>query len=198
MSHAAPVDQRILEAAAAQIRRDGAGRVSIVRIAQELGMSHANVYRYFDSKEALVDAVTGHWLKPIEASLRIVADGPDPAFDKLERLLFGLARAYRAKLEADAAIFALFAASVDSGRGFAKKHRLKVQSEIQRVVDEGRASGDFAVEDQRRALALVYDVMHRFIHPVCVRMDASLSRAALEARMERVGRLMIRALQTGR
>ena len=136
--------------------------------------------------------------EPIEASLRIVADGPDPAYDKLERLLFGLARAYRAKLEADPAIFALFAASVDHGRGFAKKHRLKVQQEVQRVVDEGQASGVFAVEDQRRALALVYDVMHRFIHPVCVRMDAEVGRSALEARMERLGRLMVRALQTGR
>ncbi len=195
---AAPVDQRILDAAAGQIRRDGAQRVSIVRIAGELGMSHANVYRYFPSKEALVDAVTGQWLKPVEASLRIVADGPDPAYDKLERMLFGLNRAYRAKLEADDKIFALFAASVDSGRGFARKHRLKVQSEIQRVVEDGLSSGVFQQPDQRRALALVYDVMHRFIHPVCVRMDAGTGRAGLDARMERVARLALRALQGGR
>ena len=195
---AGAVDQRILDAAASHIRRDGAERVTIVRIAAGLGMSHANVYRYFASKEALIDAVTGQWLKPIEASLRIVADGPDPAYDKLERMLFGLHRAYRAKLEADDKIFALFAASVDSRRGFARKHRLKVQSEIQRVVDEGRASGVFTQTDQRRALALVYDAMHRFIHPVCVRMDAEAGRAALEGRMERVTRLMLRGLQSGR
>lgn len=192
------VDQRILEAAAVQIRQDGAERVSVVRIAATLGMSHANVYRYFPSKAALVDAVIGHWLKPIEANLRIVADGPDPATDKLERMLFGLHRAYRAKLEADPSIFALFAASVDAERGLARKHRLKVQSEVQRVVDEGRLSGEFAQADQRRALTLVYDTMHRFIHPVSLRLDAETGRAALEARMERVARLMLRGLQGGR
>lgn len=195
---AMPVDQRILAAAAAHIRRDGAERVTMVHLAAGLGMSHANLYRYFASREALIDAVTGQWLKPIEESLRIIADGPDPASDKLERMLFGLFRAYRAKLEADDRIFSLFAASVDDGRGFARKHRLKVQGEIQRVVEDGLASGGFARVDQRRALALVYDGMHRFIHPVCVRMDAATGRAALEARMERVAGLVLRALQSGR
>ena len=48
-------------------------------------MSHANIYRYFPSKSALVEGVTDYWLRPIEAGLRDIADGPDPAYDKLER-----------------------------------------------------------------------------------------------------------------
>lgn len=192
------VDIRILGQAAAHISRDGAQRLTITRIAAGLGMSHANIYRYFASKEALVDAVTGQWLKPIEASLRMIADGPDPAYDKLERMLLGLHRAYRDKLESDAELFALFAASVDDGRGVARKHRLKVQSEIQRVVDEGLANGVFLATDQRRALALVYDALHRFMHPVCVRMDKETSRLLLQGRLERVVGLVLRALQTGR
>lgn len=192
------VDLRILDVAAAHIRSDGMQRLTITRIAGELGMSHANVYRYFASKDALVDAVTGQWLKPIEAGLHIVADGPDPAYDKLERMLLGLHRAYRDKLESDDHLFALFAAAVDDGRGVARKHRLKVQSEIQRVVDEGLGNGVFRANDQRRALALVYDAMHRFVHPVCVRMDRDTSRVLLQARLERVAQLVLRALQTGR
>lgn len=194
----AAAEVRILEAAASHIRRDGARRVALVRIAADLAMSHANIYRYFDDREALIDAVTAQWLKPAEAALRTIADGPDPAYDKLERMLSGLHRAYRDKLETDANLFALFAASVAEGRAVAKKHRLRVQSEIQRVVEEGVAGGVFAIGDQRRALALIYDGLHRFIHPISMEMDAEAARPGVQARMEGVLRLVLRALETGR
>ena len=48
-------------------------------------MTHANVYRYFPSRAALVDAVVDVWLKATERRLAEIADGPDPADDKLER-----------------------------------------------------------------------------------------------------------------
>ena len=64
-------------------------------------MTHGNVYRYFPSKEALFDAVTEQWLKPVEATYRMIADAPDPAFDKLERMIVFVHRSYRDKLESD-------------------------------------------------------------------------------------------------
>ncbi|MBV1702754.1 MAG: TetR/AcrR family transcriptional regulator [Hyphomicrobiales bacterium] len=191
-------ESRILAAATQHVRDHGLHRLAIVHLASELGMSHANIYRYFASKEALIDALTTQWLKPLEAQLHIIGDGPDPAYDKLERLLISLHQAYREKLDSDALIFTLFAEAVSTNREATRRHRLRVQSEIQRVVDEGLASGLFAIGDQRRALALVYDVMHRFIHPICLQMDRDTSRPAINARMDRVIKLLLRALQTGR
>lgn len=191
-------EARILDATINELRKNGRRRLTIVEIATQLGMSHANVYRYFDSKAALVDALMQRWLQPVEAELRVIADGPDPAYDKLERLLSALNRAYRDRLESEPVLFQLFAESVDAARGVTRRHRLRIQSEIQRVVDEGLASGLFAIGDQRRALGLVYDTMHRFIHPVCVRLDAASARAPLELRRDRVLHLLLRGLQTGR
>ena len=81
-----PVDQKLLELAAQHIRRYGPKKTTIVSIAEEAGMSHANIYRYFPSKHALVDAVIEQWLKPIEKGMKDITDSPDPARDKLERL----------------------------------------------------------------------------------------------------------------
>jgi hypothetical protein len=39
------------------------------------------------SKAALIDAVAGRWLKGVEAVIAEIADAPDPADDKLERLI---------------------------------------------------------------------------------------------------------------
>ena len=76
-------------------------RTTVVGVAVEAGMTHANVYRYFPSKTALLDEVVAASLRPLEARLREAADGADPAHDKLERMLMAVHRDYRGKLDAD-------------------------------------------------------------------------------------------------
>jgi AcrR family transcriptional regulator len=198
-SHIAePVEARLLEIAGAHVRKFGAARTTIVGIAREAGMTHANVYRYFPSKAALFEEMTTSWLRPLEARLREAADGADPAYDKLERMLVSIHRAYRQKLDGDAALFDLLIEAFEKGKGSARKHRARVQADIQRVVEDGVASGAFAMTDQRRALSLIFDAAHRFIHPLAVRLDAQTPAAALEARFERIIALALRALRTGR
>ena len=193
-----PVEARLLEIAREHVRKFGAARTTIVGIAGQAGMTHANVYRYFASKEALFEEVTASWLRPLEARLREAADGADPAYDKLERMLLAIYRAYRQKLEDDPAIFAVLIEALEAGRASARRHRVRVQSEIQRVVEDGIASSAFAMTDRRRALSLIFDAAHRFIHPLALRLDAETPGPALEARFERVIDLVLRALRAGR
>ena len=71
-------DARILDLAAEHIRRHGIERTTVVAIAREAAMSHGNVYRYFPSKEALVDAVTGEPVRDRRlrlGELRLLAGG---------------------------------------------------------------------------------------------------------------------------
>ena len=44
-------------------------KVAVVDVARALGMSHANVYRFFDSKVALRSAIVERWLARIMAPL---------------------------------------------------------------------------------------------------------------------------------
>ena len=69
------VETRILEIARAHLRKFGAARTTVVGVAHEAGMTHANVYRYFASKTALYEEITASWLRPIEARLRQTAEG---------------------------------------------------------------------------------------------------------------------------
>jgi AcrR family transcriptional regulator len=198
LQSAEPVEARVLEIARSHVRRFGPARTTVVGIAREAGMTHANVYRYFPSKEALFEEMTASWLRPLETRLREAADGADPAYDKLERMLVAIHRAYREKLESDPPLFDLLVEALEKGKGSARKHRARVQSDLQRVVEEGIASGAFAMTDRRRALSLVFDAAHRFIHPLAVRLDAQTPTAALEMRFERIIALALRALRSGR
>ena len=115
------------------MRNFGAARTTIVGIAAEAGMTHANVYRYFPSKLELFEEITASWLRPLEARLGEAADGADPAHDKLERMLIAVHRAYRATLEADPDSSTCSSTSLTKERPAAQKHRSRVQHEIQRV-----------------------------------------------------------------
>jgi AcrR family transcriptional regulator len=192
------VESRILEAARAHVRKFGAARATVVGIAGDCGMTHANVYRYFSSKAELLEEITASWLRPLEARLREAAEGADPADDKLERMLLAIHRAYRHQLESDPELFDLLIDALAKERASARKHRSRLESEIQRVVEEGIASGAFAFADRRRALSLIYDATHRFIHPLSLRLDRLAPAAALASRFETVLSLVLRALKTGR
>jgi AcrR family transcriptional regulator len=50
---------RILEAAEEQFRRVGYHRTSVADIAAELGMSPANIYRFFPSRDAINESICG-------------------------------------------------------------------------------------------------------------------------------------------
>jgi len=189
-----PTDVRILRIAADHVRKYGLERTTVVSIAAEASMSHANVYRYFPSRDLLIDALTDHWLKPIEAGLHEIADAPDPADDKLERILSAIHRAYRNKVETDPNLFLIFTEAMESGRAPARRHRSRVQSEIQRVLDEGMAGRVFRPGDLRRATSLVFDGLHRFVHPVSVRLDRDIPREQIDSRFERITRVVLRAL----
>ncbi|MBV8440866.1 MAG: TetR family transcriptional regulator [Hyphomicrobiales bacterium] len=191
-------EARLVDIATAHVRKFGHARTTVVGVAAEAGMTHANVYRYFPSKAALLDEVVASGLRPLEARLREAGDGADPAHDKLERMLIAIHRDYRGKLDDDPAVFDLLIEALARDRPSARKHRARVQSEIQRVLEEGVSSGAFGMTDRRRAMSLVFDATHRFIHPVALRLDRDASASAVASRFEAVLSMTVRALRTGR
>ena len=191
-------EARLVEIARAHVRKFGHARTTVVGVAAEAGMTHANVYRYFPSKTALLDEVVASGLRPLEARLREAAEGADPAYDKLERMLLAVHHDYRSKLDDDPELFDLLVDSLIRNRPSARKHRSRVQTDIQRVYEEGVASSAFALADRRRAMSLIFDAAHRFIHPVALRLDKDTSAHAVATRFETVLAITLRALRTGR
>lgn len=186
---------RILAIAAVEIRQIGPKRMTISGLAARLGMSHANVYRHFSGKPAILDAVLNTWLRELETRLQEIVDGPDPADDKLERFFTTLGRAYAETFRQDASLFCLLGAP-DLAAREAERHARRVDSFVERIAEEGIATRLFAGSDARRLAALALDLTHRFCDPAAL-SKAGATQAGLDARRDRVIRWAIRAL-TGR
>ncbi|KAF0227539.1 MAG: TetR family transcriptional [Beijerinckiaceae bacterium] len=183
---------RLLAAAALEIRLIGPKRMTISGLAGRLGMSHANVYRYFADKQAIIDAVLNVWLRGLETRLQEIVDGPDPADDKLERFLATLTRAYVETLANDRALFQLLAEPGETAIE-AERHRRRIESFVERIVEEGSATRLFSGGDVRRMAMLALDLAHRFSDPAAL-WRVERQPGPSDSRRDRVIRWAVRAL----
>ncbi len=70
--------QSILDAALRCFRAEGFRGASISRICAEAGISPGHLYHYFDSKEAIVEAIVASDRAAIRSTLAMLAAEPDP------------------------------------------------------------------------------------------------------------------------
>src|SRR5215218_3507058 len=78
---------RIMETAEALFRRLGFAKTAVADIAAELKMSPANIYRFFESKNAIVEAICSRCLSAVEEKAWAVARSKAAAAQRMERLI---------------------------------------------------------------------------------------------------------------
>ena len=188
---------RLLAVATEHLHRLGPRRLTVVAVANAAGMTHANVYRYFPSKEALIDAVAEGWLRNVEHELARIAEGPDPAEDKIERLLTALAGMQRETLAKEPNLFAVHLDAMVRARPTARRHRIRLRSLVEGIIEEGIAAGAFSARDRERAIAHIFDASYRFTHPAAIRNDVGLPADIAEARLGAVIAAILKVLRSG-
>src|ERR1700757_2842242 len=78
---------RIMDMAEALFRRLGFAKTAVADIAAELKMSPANVYRFFPSKSAIVEAICQRCLGELEDRAWAVARSRGSAGERIERVV---------------------------------------------------------------------------------------------------------------
>jgi AcrR family transcriptional regulator len=176
---------RVMQAAAEELRQSGPARMRIVDVATRAGMTHPNVYRHFTSKLSLIDALIAQWLRPLEERIEMVIGAPDPVADKLERMVLAISREYRAAKLDNPMLFQAFIASTAAKRPVIRKHRSRLRRAFDRVMDEGIGAGIIALQDRVKAQNLLIDATWRFTDPSAIQTEQDDPRQ-LDERLERV------------
>ncbi|MCW2672662.1 MAG: TetR family transcriptional regulator [Frankiales bacterium] len=130
------------------ITERGFHQTNIEDIADQLDVSKASIYHYFDSKEALVLATLESCATYVERQLREIAEGPGSATERLTALI---SRQLEIINVESVEIARLFLQPVDwpppvaaAVREWQREHgRI-----FRRVISEGRASGEFTCFDE--------------------------------------------------
>ena len=195
MPSSSPLPERILDAAEEVLRRHGAAKTNVVDVARALGMSHANIYRHFASKKALLDAIAARWLHRVSDPLAAIAsDDRQPASRRLAAWFDALRLGKRRKLLDDPELFRVYLQVTTDAHEVVGEHVALLLAQVQRIVADGIATGEFAASLRPRATARAFlQGTVQFHHPAMITQLPAPTNAEARA----VLGLLLAGLRTG-
>src|SRR5918994_5581063 len=142
---------RILEVAEEHFRRIGHHKTSVTDIASEIGMSPANVYRFFASKGAINESIYGRVVNEVAEIAFAIACTNAPASEKLERLLTAIHHHNKTKLIKEKRMHDMIVDAMQANSAIIKAHIEGIVTIFEATIREGIEAGEFVVEDPAEA-----------------------------------------------
>ena len=159
---------RILEAAEKQFRRVGYHRTSVADIAAELGMSPANIYRFFPSRDAINESICGRLVNEVADIAVAITRTDAPPTEKLERLLTAVHRYNKTALVKAKYMHDLIADATRENWAIIKLHTERMVTIFETIIREGVEAGEFDVDDTAEAARAVRSAFMPFFHPILI------------------------------
>ena len=159
---------RILEAAEEHFRRVGYNRTSVADIAAGLGMSPANIYRFFPSRDAINESICGRVVNEIADIASAIARTNAPAMQKLERLLTAVHHHAKMMLVEARPMHELIVAATQQNWPSIKAHIERMVTIFEAIIREGVEAGEFDVDDAAQAARAVRSAFMPFLHPILI------------------------------
>ena len=184
---------RIVDAAEALFRRLGFAKTAVADIAAELGMSPANVYRFFPSKTAIVQAICQRCLAEVEDKAWAVARSRGSAAERLERLVLEILAFHRDNLLEDQRVNDMVLAALEHSWQAIRAHKEHVRMVAEAILRDGIETGEFEPVDPREASRLMMRALVNFAHPELLAQSLQ-DQEDVEADARSTVRFLLRAI----
>ncbi|MBN9444694.1 MAG: TetR family transcriptional regulator [Bosea sp.] len=160
--------QIIVDTAERFFRDIGYQKTTVADIAKSLRMSPANVYRFFDSKKAINEAVLERYKREQEEAIIAIADQDRPAADRLREILITSFRLNAARFAGHARMQEMVCAAMEESWDAILAHIERFDAVLRRVVADGTARGEFRAIEPAHATGCIRTAMIRFMHPLLI------------------------------
>jgi AcrR family transcriptional regulator len=169
-SRARPDDTRgrIIETAEALFRRLGFAKTAVADIASELRMSPANVYRFFPSKNAIVEAICQRCLRELEEKAWQTARGRGSASSRIQRLVLEILVYHRDNLLTEQQVNDIVLVAMEHSWDAIRAHKETLCTIVETILRDGIASGEFDAVEPKEAAQLMLRSLVVFTHPVLI------------------------------
>jgi AcrR family transcriptional regulator len=160
--------ERILDVAEKHFRRIGYQKTSVADIASCLGMSTANIYRFFPSRAVINRSICGRFLAETVQFTESIARMQAPAHKKLVDVLNILHQKRKTTFIQERPVHELIVTATDENWAITRAHSDQIVVIIETIVREGTEAHEFSVEDAAQAARNVITAFMPFYHPILV------------------------------
>jgi AcrR family transcriptional regulator len=164
---------RILEVAERLFRQIGYQKTTVGDIAKELRMSPANVYRFFESKKAIHQAVARSLMGEVELEAQRIVASPGPVLPRFRDLLTTIHRMNTERYVGDNKLHEMVEIAMQEDWEVCVSHMELITTAIGQMIAQGTASGEFEAPDLQLASMCACTAMMRFFHPQMIAQCAT-------------------------
>ncbi|QQO35991.1 TetR family transcriptional regulator [Bradyrhizobium diazoefficiens] len=164
---------RILEVAERLFRVIGYQKTTVGDIAKELRMSPANVYRFFESKKAIHQAVARGLMGEVELEAQRIVAKPGPVKERFRELLTTIHRMNTERYVGDSKLHEMVEIAMQEDWDVCVTHMECIAGVIGQMIAQGAATGEFEAPDLQLASLCACTAMMRFFHPQMIAQCAT-------------------------
>jgi AcrR family transcriptional regulator len=185
------IRQQIIDAADAHFARFGYGKTTVADLAKAIGFSKAYIYKFFDSKQAIGEAICVQCLEKImAAALASVAEARTPT-EKFRRLFSTITAKSTELLFQEKLLYDLAANSATEKWPSAIGYLERMEATRREIILQGREVGEFErktpIDETCSAIMLA---MQPFMHPLLLEFNLD----GLQEAQTQVINLVLRSL----
>jgi TetR/AcrR family transcriptional repressor of the ameABC operon len=151
--------ERIMVKADELFRQFGFVKTTVAEIAAELGMSPANIYKFFSSKEAIIEAVADRNLMVLSDAVQRHMAESGAALDRIEEVLLTVYRHTVDILRNERQVFKLMIRAYEQKWDCVGAWDKFLLQTLTKLVKEGMSTGEFESGDAAATARLLFDCL---------------------------------------
>lgn len=196
---AAATKARIIEAAENLFRDVGYAKTTVSDIAKDLGMSPANVYRYFKTKASINESICDRIVRNIESQCfeSLVKDGTST--QRLTRFILQYFKAIKSNIIKEKRLHDMVSIAVTEHWSVIRSHSERVRDLLRIIIEQGIDSDEFRTVNSIKAAIAVHQAVAFFAYPSLVEhlvMDAENNGTDMEEELKQLLDLILHGLRS--
>ncbi|MFV0337558.1 MAG: TetR/AcrR family transcriptional regulator [Chthoniobacterales bacterium] len=156
---------RILSKADELFRQYGFMKTTIADIAHDLGMSTANIYKFFPSRSALVESCAERNVSFMQSEIAVIIGQRGSAMNRMRQCILKIFHFHEELFRNERQIFKLVVEAIEEGWPCIQKFDEFLLENFTRLVREGVATKEFSSTQPAKTASVLLDCLAIALHP---------------------------------
>lgn len=171
--------EQIVNAANEHFAHFGYGKTTVNDLAKSIGISKGYIYKFFESKQAIGEAICVHYLEKVSAAGADAVAGGGTSSEKLKRFFRALVDKNTEMFFVERRLYEIASYSIAENWPSSQAHAQKLQNMLRSLIVEGRESGEFEKKTPLDEMCrVILQVMQPFLNPMMLEHNLDLVKDA--------------------